>query len=181
MENNLINAASNALELINIFQTSIEVEVTDEYAFSSLAGIDNELLFKYVPVRAYANEYGDAKRLTVILSCEAIVVVARDEQSENTETEKDPEILLSYSAKYAAEYHVIDEKLPAKKALDHFCFYNTPFHVWPFWREDLSSSIRKAGLCSLLLPMYNISQIAGSPETEEATKLHEGKSKTDAD
>jgi len=65
------------------------------------------------------------------------------------------EILMHIEADYDAIYKLREDCEPIKQEdAQNFGERNAPFHVWPFFREHISSAMQKMGLKPLILPMY---------------------------
>ncbi len=67
---------------------------------------------------------------------------------------KDNEVLATIEAKYVAIYSC-DSKL-SDEALEEFAMRNSIIHVWPYWREFLSSQSSKMGLPKLIVPTLQL-------------------------
>lgn len=61
-------------------------------------------------------------------------------------------------AEFIAEYHV-SEPLP-KKSIDEFALKNASYHVWPYWREYLSTQCERMRLPRITLPITQFSKPA---------------------
>lgn len=67
---------------------------------------------------------------------------------------EDPEILVTVEAIIEADYEVKDLSLIAdQEALDVFALKNVPYHVWPYWREFVSSQLLRMNVPKVVLPM----------------------------
>ncbi|WP_425642732.1 hypothetical protein ACPUEK_06605 [Marinomonas gallaica] len=63
---------------------------------------------------------------------------------------QDPEIKAFVEADFIAEYAMAE--LLETEAVDEFSLKNASFHVWPYWREFLSSQCERLRLPRLVLP-----------------------------
>ena len=61
-----------------------------------------------------------------------------------------PDIKAEIEATFVAEYLL--EKDPGKEALEEFAFRNASYHVWPYWREYLTSQCMRMNMPKLVLP-----------------------------
>ncbi len=59
-------------------------------------------------------------------------------------------------AKYVAEYEVTEE-LP-QECLDAFALINASYHVWPYWREYVTSSCARMNVPKLVMPTIQPAQ-----------------------
>jgi len=62
-----------------------------------------------------------------------------------------------------AEYQMYQN--PGKDALKEFALKNASYHIWPFWREYLSSQCLRMNLPKLVLP---VKQFASNPVADSA-------------
>lgn len=60
------------------------------------------------------------------------------------------EFYVQMEAQYVAEYTMISEL--SKRAIDEFALENVSYHVWPFWREYISSQCTRINLPKIILP-----------------------------
>lgn len=75
----------------------------------------------------------------------------------------DPSLILAeISATFAATYA---KNACSDDALKVFGQYNVPYHVWPYWRELLQSTLPRMKLPSVTLGMYVPSKGVHSPAT----------------
>lgn len=66
------------------------------------------------------------------------------------EDENDPDIKAFVEADFIAEYQLTAEL--EQEALDAFALKNASYHVWPYWRELLSSQCERLRLPRVVLP-----------------------------
>lgn len=55
-----------------------------------------------------------------------------------------------------AEYRMEDD--PGKEALKEFALNNASYHVWPYWREYLTTQCMRMNLPKIILPTMQIAQ-----------------------
>jgi len=55
-----------------------------------------------------------------------------------------------------AEYRIDGD--PGKEALKEFALKNASYHVWPYWREYLTTQCMRMNLPKIVLPMMQIAQ-----------------------
>jgi len=68
---------------------------------------------------------------------------------------EDPEVLAILEAVMYADYKVSDiEILGDQDALNTFALNNAPYHVWPYWREYVTSQLIRMNMPKLVLPMF---------------------------
>ncbi|HHF3183986.1 TPA: preprotein translocase subunit SecB [Vibrio alginolyticus] len=70
--------------------------------------------------------------------------------------------LLFIEAEFVAEYSVTDD-LP-EECFNEFALKNVSYHVWPYWRELLTSQCDRMRMPRLLLPMTQVAHNSGHGE-----------------
>lgn len=77
----------------------------------------------------------------------------RPEEVVESELEKEgaePAVLAQIEATFVSEYELTNEL--EKEALDAFALKNASYHVWPYWREYLSTQCTRMGLPKVVVP-----------------------------
>lgn len=103
---------------------------------------------------------GNVKLLQVIL--EIGVRWVEDSPSGNKN-----EPMAEIEAKFIAEY--IMEGALEKESLDEFSLKNASYHVWPYWRELLSSQCSRMRLPVVVIPMVQLAQNRNIEEPADDT------------
>ncbi|MBD3587434.1 preprotein translocase subunit SecB [Salinimonas sp. HHU 13199] len=67
-----------------------------------------------------------------------------------SEEGSEEEFYVQVEAQYVAEYTMKSEL--SKRAIDEFALENVSYHVWPFWREYISSQCTRINLPKIILP-----------------------------
>ncbi|MBW8328700.1 MAG: preprotein translocase subunit SecB [Thiobacillus sp.] len=89
----------------------------------------------------------------------------------------DPPVLAQVEATFVSEYELTKEL--GKEALDAFALKNASFHVWPYWREYLSTQCMRMGLPKIMVPTV---QFASNREQQGAlSSCDEGKPTEESD
>ncbi len=97
---------------------------------------------------------GDGQLVRVYILLGARWVVPHDE--EDLEAESTPEIKAFIEGEFIAEYQM---KTPlSQEAIYEFALKNASFHVWPYWREFLSSQCERLRLPRVMLPTVQFSK-----------------------
>jgi len=78
------------------------------------------------------------------------VEAGSEEQGKAGETAPEPLVKAQIEATLIAEYAL--KEVPGKEALDAFALKNASYHVWPYWREFLSSQSQRMGLPKVVVP-----------------------------
>lgn len=90
---------------------------------------------------------GGAQLLRVFVRLGARWVEAGDKSEE-------PSIKAIIEAEYVAEYAMAVEL--DQDSINEFCLKNVSYHVWPYWRELLSSQCARMHLPRLILPAIQL-------------------------
>lgn len=73
--------------------------------------------------------------------------------------EAQPEVLVQVEATFMADYYITEAELKEdREALDAFAVANAGYHVWPYWREFLSSQVARMNLPKVTLPMMQFTR-----------------------
>ena len=70
---------------------------------------------------------------------------------EKTEDDEEPLVRAVIEADYIAEYIMND--LLEQEAIDAFALQNASYHVWPYWREYLTSQCERLRMPRVMLPI----------------------------
>lgn len=84
------------------------------------------------------------------------VETAPREQGGGEGTVAEEQVKAQIEATLIAEYALTDH--PGKEALDAFALKNASYHVWPYWREYLSSQCQRMGLPKVVVPTIQVAQ-----------------------
>lgn len=78
--------------------------------------------------------------------------------SKNKNIESEDDILTKIEATYIAQY-ISEETLLEDELINTFGKHNVPYHVWPYWREYLQSTLQRMELPTHTLPMLMPAQV----------------------
>lgn len=93
----------------------------------------------------------DDKKLVLVRHAFGLRFTNPDEEAEDD----DKTNLIHLEALYAVSYGLKEGKeLPSDEAIKLFAEVNTPYSLWPFWREHAHSITQKAGMSAFTLPFY---------------------------
>ena len=81
---------------------------------------------------------------------------------ENEEKELNPQVFIE--AEFVAEYAVNDDL--EDECFNEFALRNVSYHVWPYWRELLTSQCDRMRLPRMMLPMTQIAHNQSSEKDE---------------
>ncbi len=83
--------------------------------------------------------------------------------SPEAEDGRAPEVEAQIEADFIVEYQINEEL--HQESIDEFSLKNASFHVWPYWREYLSSQCERLRLPRVILPTVQFTKNgAGSPK-----------------
>ena len=80
----------------------------------------------------------------------------KNEEAEDESSESDFEELGRIEAKFVAEYEITEEL--SQDCLDAFALNNASYHVWPYWREYVTSSCARMNVPKLVMPTVQPAQ-----------------------
>lgn len=68
--------------------------------------------------------------------------------------DEEPEILALVEGVMCADYEITNPSIAEdQEALDVFALNNAPYHVWPYWREYVTSQMLRMSMPKIVLPM----------------------------
>lgn len=139
------------------------LRIQDVYLRDSFARCADDFCPKYAPELAslvvqqmhmvrqstVAEVEDDGRLLQVFIRLGARWINPEDKADE-------PHIFAIIEGEYIAEYQMLDEL--DQTCIEAFAVKNASFHVWPYWREYLSSHCERLRLPRLILPTMQFSQ-----------------------
>lgn len=78
-------------------------------------------------------------------------VVYRDPASESSDAKR--QVLFTLEATFAVSYEI--EKLPSEKELQEFGEFHCTHNVWPFWRQHVYDTLKRASLPLVQIPFFS--------------------------
>lgn len=76
------------------------------------------------------------------------------EGAEGAESAEEEQELVSINATFLAVYRLEDASSYPRDALGHFAELNGTYNVWPYWRELVQTFAARAGMGSLVVPVF---------------------------
>lgn len=73
----------------------------------------------------------------------------------NTVEDDSPKVLYEIEATFVADYSS-SENIEDKEAINDFGHRYVGYHVWPYWREFVQSSLQRSGLPTIVIPQYRV-------------------------
>lgn len=115
-----------------------------------------QLQFKHLVEKAEVLELeqdeGPAQKLMRVflqVGCRLLSSDPADQESADKES-SDDDFLVQIEAQYIAEYFMAEPLDQA--AVDAFALENVSYHVWPYWREYITSQCLRMNLPKIVLP-----------------------------
>lgn len=93
-------------------------------------------------------------RVFVELGARWVLPVGKDDRSD------DPKVMAYIEGVMVAEYQMHTN--PGEEVLKAFALKNASFHIWPYWREYLTSHCLRMNLPKLVLPTRQFASNQGS-------------------
>ncbi len=97
-------------------------------------------------------EDADSFMLFRVTSELGIRVFCKDEKTSDSD---EPDVLAMIEATMHADYEISDKSITEDQpALDEFALNNVSYHVWPYWREYVTSQLMRMNMPKVVLPMF---------------------------
>ncbi|WP_285410080.1 hypothetical protein [Pseudomonas sp. FR229a] len=81
-----------------------------------------------------------------------IRIFCKDDKVTDTD---EPDVLAMIEATMHADYEISDKSITEDQpALDEFALNNVSYHVWPYWREYVTSQLMRMNMPKVILPMF---------------------------
>lgn len=94
---------------------------------------------------------GDPKLVFRVRSELGVRMACKDEFEK---TDSEPDVLAIVEGVMFADYEITDQSLVEEtEALEVFALNNAPYHVWPYWREYVTSQMLRMNMPKFVLPM----------------------------
>jgi preprotein translocase subunit SecB len=88
-----------------------------------------------------------------------------------TRNNTDPAAVALIESKMLAYYDINDNNIiEDQDAIEEFVLQNAAFHVWPYWREFVSSSLQRLSLKKITLPFMKKAQNNSAKSVEAISK-----------
>lgn len=148
---------TEALRMMNSLslQSAIDgLEILDVYIENLVCNIADDFYPKYDPdVEKYEIQFKHFVRQSSIAEFEQdgkILRVTIDLGVRWINTNKSEEEKAKIEASYVVEYKIINEL--TDEAIEEFSLKNASYHVWPYWRELVSTNSEKMRLPRFMMP-----------------------------
>lgn len=150
--NKLLQKAIDNLNINDVYLHASRSNCADEFDLQNIAPQDELLVQQmHVVMKSEVISTGENTRLLRIF----IRLGTRWIKPSENESDKES-INALIEADFIAEYQMQGEL--EQDCIDEFSLKNASFHVWPYWREYLSSQCEKMRLPRIILPAVQFSK-----------------------
>ncbi|MGY2400140.1 hypothetical protein [Pseudomonas sp. SDO5271_S396] len=155
MNNEALNKAIASLKFTDVFITKSTSSLSEDFDPKFDARSDRLSFQTKNFVTASAIFEGESEdgplQLFRVTSELGIRIICKDDVEEGNE---EPEVLAQVEATMEADYTISDASIAEnQEALDEFALKNVSYHVWPYWREYVTSQLLRMNMPKLVLPM----------------------------
>ncbi len=177
MSETLLQKAQKSLRISDVYMRKSTVGVSDSYEHRSVEVENLQSQFRHLveksEVLVEEDNSDGSKLFRVHLDLGFRWGVDKSKSSlEPTDApdadESEFEELGRIEAKYVAEYEVTEDL--SQECLDVFALRNASYHVWPYWREYVTSSCARMNVPKLVLPTIQPAQnrhVETTPDSEQ--------------
>ena len=158
----LLQQAIECLQIRDVLMHDSEAFIAETFDPKYGTGVDGLLVqLKHIVSHSQVLEVEDGERTQQLFRV-FIQLGARwiegvpGEQGDGGGTVAEEQVKAQIEATLIAEYALTDH--PGKEALDAFALKNVSYHVWPYWREYLSSQCQRMGLPKVVVPTIQVAQ-----------------------
>jgi hypothetical protein len=152
---NPLKKAINSLVIHDVYLRNSDTVISEDFEPKyEDKNANYKLQFKHFVEKAQVlqieadNGEGEEQLVRVFLQLGCRILA--DDETEDDEEVIDEEFLCQIEAQYVAEY-LMKEPLE-QSSIDEFAMENASYHVWPYWREYLSSQCLRLNLPKIVLP-----------------------------
>ncbi len=156
-----LQKAIDCLTIQDVYLRSSSAALEDAFEPKYAAHLDElEVQFKHVVTKSNVLELKrdddtiNLYRVFVELGTRWVLPVGKDDRSDDTK------VMAYIEGVMVAEYQM--QTNPGEEALKAFALKNASFHVWPYWREYLTSHCFRMNLPKLTLPTRQFARNQGS-------------------
>lgn len=155
MSTEALTKAISSLKFVDVFITNSTSSLSDDFDPKFDARSDRLSFQTKNFVTASAVIEGESEegllQMFRVTSELGIRIICKDDVDEGN---PDPEILAQVEATMEADYSITDLSIVEdQEALDAFALKNVSYHVWPYWREYVTSQLMRMNMPKLVLPM----------------------------
>jgi len=157
MSDEALARACECLRINGVAQARVSAFIDEALEGTPAFPDDFEILFKHAISKSLwgdtAGENGRIFMLRVFIELGVRFVPAANSGKESEQEQAgDSDTLAQIEATYIAEY--ISDEDPGNEAIKAFAARNASFHVWPYWREFITSQCNRMNLPRINLPLH---------------------------
>lgn len=151
MANQNLQKAIDCLHISDLYIRDLESKCNDGFdpKYYEMEGLTVQT--KHMVTRSEVVQGDNDVKLFRVFVEVGVKWLAEDESSKD-----DVNPLALIEAEFIAEYSITDDL--EDECLNEFALKNVSYHVWPYWRELLTSQCDRMRLPRLMLPMTQIAQ-----------------------
>lgn len=143
---------SYSCELLNDFDPMFDDRV-DELTYQTRMQMSQFELIRVDYFDSEDEQKAESKVTEFTLKVTVDLGVRLGEKGTLSRDKEEPDVLVLIQGKMSAYYSVLDNSIVEREdALEEFSSQNAPFHIWPYWREFVSSSLSRFNLRKITLP-----------------------------
>lgn len=178
MNHEKLNKAAKALAIQNVLQRTCSALLSPDYWPSPEDDRQMEVQYKHVVLRSeilerIATDQEDYLfRVFVDLGvrwCDSAPEDTKDSQKNPSEEGRGNSCLGTIEASYVAEYKLSDKDIDSS-ALDEFALNNASYHIWPYFREYVSSQCGRMDVPRITMPMVQFAKNRDQPAEDGVAK-----------
>lgn len=163
------------LAIQQVYTSYISLKTNEDYA-SVVGDITSSQLSwgtKDLRVQTVADETGKTLNFAKIRfgTLAKIVRNKTDGQLPQNHVPEEADILAEIEIIFVADYLILGDGELDTEGAGEFAVHNTPYHIWPYWREYLQQLASRANLPVPTLPFYQVQQ-------QQSVKIESGKQAT---
>lgn len=148
------------LAIQQVYVSSISLKTNEDYVpvVGEVTGSQLSWGSKDLRVQSLADETGKTLNLAKIRfgTLAKIVRSKGDGQFPENYAPDPADILAEIEVVFVADYLIIGEGELDKEGVGEFAIHNTPYHIWPYWRESLQQLASRANLPVPTVPFYQV-------------------------
>jgi len=155
--NEALQRAIDCLQISDVFIRDASASLAEHVDPKYYGSFDTlETQFIHIVAKSEVLELSENEESRSLFRVHIALGVRWVERSEDEQTNDSDAVieLARIRAVMVAEYEMKDN--PGEEALTAFALKNASYHVWPYWREYLSSQCMRMNLPKLMLPAVQL-------------------------
>lgn len=149
--NKALQKAIDCLKIRDVYLHSSRASLEDAFEPKYDSDLDKlEVQFKHIVTRSSVLELDEGNRTINLFRVFVELGTRWIISGERKNGDKALEVKAYIEGTMVAEYLMLDD--PGPEALNQFAMKNASFHIWPYWREYLTSQSVRMNLPKLVMP-----------------------------